>query len=290
MTTVYLNGEFLPIEQAKVSVMDRGFLFGDGVYEVIPVYDGHVFCPDGHLKRLQASLKAIKLSLDTSLSEWHTLIKQLITKNGGGDLLIYLQITRGPEANRHHAFPTNPQPTIFLRTTAYQPASIEDLAQGIKVVTASDTRWQNCYIKSISLLPNILLYQQALEHNAQETILLNEHAYVVEGASSNVFIVEKGTVITPPKDPHILGGITRQFILQLAKNLNIPYEERMISDSELRQADEIWISSSSREVKPVLQLDQQTVGAAKAGPVWQQIIAAYKAAIKNLAKEIIDVE
>lgn len=285
MTTqplVYLNGDFLPLSDAKISVMDRGFLFADGVYEVIPVYNGHLFRGPEHLARLERSLEHIRLPL-TQPIPWDEIFRKLIPKNGGGHQTIYLQITRGAYPARQHTFPTEIQPTVFVRTTPYIPPTYEQLRQGYGAITHSDYRWKQCFIKSIALLANVLLYQEAIDAQCEETILYDDKQKITEGATSNVFIVQNQTVITPPKNHLILGGITREFILELASKQGVPFEERAITLEELRNAEEIWVTSSSKEIKPIISLDGARVGNGRPGPVWEQMIQHYKKAVEQFS-------
>jgi D-alanine transaminase len=271
---VYLNGEFLPAEQAKVSVFDRGFLLGDGVYEVIPVYDGSCFLLEGHLARLQNSLDGIQLANPHNSQKWAEIINALIVKNGGGDQSLYLQVTRGV-APRDHVFPDNIEPTIFLMSNPLKPVPEEWKQYGIKAITVEDIRWQNCDIKAISLLPNSLLKQRAKEAGAQEALLIKDD-YLTEGAASNAYAVINGTIYTAPKDEKVLPGITRDFVLDMAREHGLMVMEMPVSIERLREADEIWISSSTKEVLAVTELDGQPVGDGKPGPIWTQIDAFYQ--------------
>jgi D-alanine transaminase len=278
MSIAYLNGSFLPLDEARISPLDRGFLFADGVYEVIPYYNGKSFGLEGHLKRLQRSLHEIRLSVDLSIDEWKDLIEALVLKNGGGDLSVYLQVTRGAYAKRSHAFPEKTNPTIFLMVSPTASPLVADAtkAQGISVITLPDIRWDRCDIKSIALLPNILLKQQAASVGAEEAILVRKNQ-VTECAAANVFVVKNGTIYTPAKGEHILGGITRDIIIELALRHSIPLQEIEMDVSFLEQADEIWISSSTREVVPVIKLNSHAVGCIQPGPVWKQMAGYYQA-------------
>lgn len=270
----YLNGEFLPLSEAKVSVLDRGFIFGDGVYEVIPVYARRPFRLAHHLQRLQHSLDAIQLNNPLSESHWQKIITDLIAQNPGKEQSIYLHITRGV-APRDHAFPANTPATVFLMSTPLVAPTAETVAKGIKAVTLPDIRWLNCHIKAISLLPNILFRQQAIDSGSDEAILIRD-GKATEGSASNLFIVKDGLIITPPKSSKLLPGITRDLVVELAQQHQLPYLEREIAEQELETADEIWISSSTKEVMPVLELNRQTVGTGQPGPVWQQIYQLYQ--------------
>ncbi len=268
---VYLNGEFLPVESAKISVLDRGFIFGDGVYEVLPVYNGHLFRLVEHLQRLENSLQAIRLANPLSRQQWSDLLEKLVAYNHGGDQSIYLQVTRGP-AKREHNFPHLIQPTIFMmsETIQAQPPSL-----GVKAVTCPDIRWQRCDIKATALLANVLLRQQAVDVGAVEAILIRD-GYVMEGAASNVFVVIDGMTMTPPKSQYILPGITRDLILEVMQANQLPYQEVAITEIQLRSADEIWVTSSVREILPIITLDEKTIGLGKPGPIWFQVWQLYQ--------------
>ncbi len=271
--TVYLNGEFLPAEEARVSVLDRGFIFADGVYEVIPVYNGRPLRLEHHLGRLDHSLQGIRIEPPLPHPQWKGIIEALIRCNGGGDLSLYLQITRGVAA-RDHRFPDHATPTVFAMTSPMEAVAPQLLA-GVSAITVEDIRWQLCHIKSIALLPNILLRQQAVEQGASEAILLRD-GLVTEGAATNVFMVHKGTVITPPKSNLLLPGITRDLVVELCRRHHIPCEEQAISAEQLRDADEVWLTSSTKEVLPVTRLDEVPVGSGQPGPLWRQLLTLYQ--------------
>lgn len=278
MNVVYLNGEFLNGDEAVVSVLDRGFLFGDGVYEVIPCYGGKLFRLEQHLQRLENSLNETRIRVDMSRAIWAELLGTLVQKNGNGNLSVYLQITRGVAAQRDHAFPPDIAPTIFAMATPMKPAVTADLdsAQGAAAIVVDDTRWSRCDIKSIQLLPNILLRQQAVDAGGQEAILVRD-GMALEGAASNLFAVVQGTLLTPPKGPQILGGITRDLIVELAAANGIACEERDIAVDVLREAEEIWVTSSTREIVPIVKLDGRPVGVGVPGPAWKRMAALYQA-------------
>jgi D-alanine transaminase len=274
MATVYLNGQFMPAEQATVSVLDRGFIFGDGVYEVIPVYGGHLFRFDHHLERLQNSLDAIRITNPLSRDQWHDMLTQLVQRNGDGDQSVYLQVTRGV-AKRDHAIPPQITPTVFAMSNPLITPPMEQLHQGVAAITVDDIRWQNCHIKAISLLPNILLRQQAVDADTAEAILIRD-GLATEGAASNLFIVKDGAIITPPKGPLLLPGITRDLILELARDNGIPAEEAPVSMADLAAADEVWLSSSTKEILPVTRLDDRPVGNGEPGPLWRRMLALFQ--------------
>ncbi|MTI64520.1 D-amino-acid transaminase [Methylophaga sp.] len=274
MRTVFLNGEYLPADQARVSVLDRGFLLGDGVYEVIPVYQGLPFCLKEHLQRLQRSLDGVRMANPYSLDEWSEIIARLVKENDGDNQAVYLQVTRGV-APRDHVFPEGVEPTAFVMTNPIKPLPAWYKQEGIKAITVNDIRWAQCDIKAITLLPNSLLRQQAQDVGAQEAILIRD-GYMTEGSASNSYAVLDGVIYTAPKDEKVLPGITRDVVLALAQAANIPYREQAVSAEQLKQADEIWISSSTRELLPVTSLDGAPVGGGKPGPVWQQLDALYQ--------------
>lgn len=268
---VYLNGEFKPISKACVSVLDRGFLFGDGVYEVIPAYGGHLLRLQSHLQRLQNSLDGIRLTNPLTNPQWQQMLTTLLEKNQGLDQSIYLQVTRGAAAKRNHNFPDQITPTVFAMSSELIAMPRAEAEQGIEAVTLDDIRWRACNIKTTALLANTLLRQQATDKGAGEAILLRD-GYATEGSASNVFVVYDGVILTPPTSPLLLPGITRDLVLELARTHGMACEEREVREQELRDASEIWITSSTREVLPVVKLDDRPVGSGQAGPVWQKMI------------------
>jgi len=270
--TVYLNGEYLPLANAKVSVLDRGFLFGDGVYEVIPAYAGCVFRLEDHIVRLNNSLREIRLELDKSVAEWLAIFQPML--DSSKDQYIYLQITRGYATKRDHGFPEQVIPTVFAMCSDIKPFA--GRVTGVKALTLDDTRWQMCHVKAITLLANILLRQEALDHDCAEAILVR-NGYVIEGAASNLFAVIDGELITPPKNHEILPGITRDVILELADANQIPYREDVIALEALQMASEIWVTSSTREIVPVISLDGSVVGDGKPGAVFQKMDQLFQA-------------
>ena len=276
MKVIYLNGQFMPLQLAQISVLDRGFLFGDGVYEVIPAYGGRLLRLDLHLQRLQASLDGIRLTNPLSNAQWTQMLNELIQKNSGDDQSIYVQVTRGVAELRDHAFPSQVQHTIFCMSNPLLAVSRQVLQQGVAAITLDDIRWHACNIKSTALLANVLARQQAVDAQATEAILLR-NGYVTEGAASNIFVVLWGKIVTPPKGPLLLPGITRDLILELARENKMVALEQDISEAEMRNADEIWITSSTREIAPVVLLDGKIVGSGEAGVVWQQMIDLYQA-------------
>lgn len=271
---VYLNGEFVPPERAVVSAFDRGFVFGDGVYEVIPVFGRRLFRLPHHLARLQRSLSEIRLANPMTAEAWERVLTQLIESNEADDQSVYMQITRGP-APRDHAFPTDVRPTVFAYAQPMKPPSPETLTRGISAVTVSDIRWLRCDIKATALLANALLRQQAADRGASEAILVRDGT-VTEGAASNIFLVRAGTIYTPPNGPFILPGITRDLVLELAQANAIPAREEMLPEAVLFDADEVWITSSMREIVPVTRLNDRPVGDGRAGALYARIYAFFQ--------------
>lgn len=271
---VYLNGQFLPLDQAMVPVLDRGFIFGDGVYEVVPVYSRHIFRLGEHLARLQHSLDAIRLANPHDDAEWGGLIRELVARNEGEDQYVYLHITRGV-AKRDHAFPAHATPTVFMMSTPLVTASPALVETGVCAVSARDNRWDRCDIKAIALLPNVLLRQVAVDHNAVETVLFRD-GILTEGAASNIFAVENGVILAPPKDHHMLPGITYDLVLELAAANALPIEIGRFAEARIRAVDELWLSSSTKEVLPITQLDDIPIGDGKPGPVFRKMHALYQ--------------
>ncbi len=275
MSIAYLNGEYLPLENAHVSVMDRGFLFGDAIYEVIPVFGGKLFRIEQHLRRLRRSLAGIQLDIPISDEQWQAILQKLVDLNNDGDQSLYLQITRGPAPQRRLAVPEKINPTIFAFSQQLHTHPIDVLEKGVSAVLMEDSRWQLCQIKATTLLANVLLHQEGLNQGADEVILYKQ-GNAIEATSSNLFMVKDGKVITPPKDNNMLLGVTRELVLELLAANNIPHAQADIRCEQLCQADEVWLTGSSKEIIPVIELDKQPVGHGKAGPVWQQVIALYK--------------
>ena len=274
MPTVYLNGAFLPLEEARVSVLDRGFLFGDGVYEVIPVYSRRPFRLHEHLQRLQHSLDGIRLANPHTEAQWTELVHRMAVEAEWPDQGIYLQVTRGP-GPRDHAFPVEVRPTVFLMPMPLNPPSPALVASGVCAVTARDDRWLHCDIKAVSLLANVLLRQRSVDAGCAETLLLRD-GMLTEGSSSNVFIVSGGVIATPPKSHLMLPGVTYDVVLELARQGGMPHAVREITEDELRTADEIWLTSTPKEVLAVTTLDGRPVGDGRPGPVFRRMHAAYQ--------------
>lgn len=276
---VYLNGAYLPPEQAQVSAFDRGFVFADGVYEVIPAYGGRPFRLPQHLGRLDNSLAAIRLANPLSASEWQKIFARLVEANGGGDQSVYLQVTRGP-APRDHAFPAKIQASVFAYAQAFKYPEPAQRAAGVAAITVPDIRWQRCDIKAIALLPNVLMRQQATEQGAAEAILIRD-GFMTEGSASNIFVVIDGRLVTPPKGPFILPGVTRDLVLELARAYDIPCEERAVTETELRRASEIMLSSSIKELLSITRLDGKLVSTGKPGPMQARLYGLYQDYIRD---------
>lgn len=276
--TVYLNGELLPVHQAVISPLDRGFLFGDGIYEFIPVHDGKAIGRDRHIQRLINGLEAISIQVQFMLRDWQKLIDDLINKNGGGDLGVYIQVSRGADNKRHHAFPKNVKPTVFAMCSVLRKpldnTGLDDF--GCKVVTQMDQRWRNCHVKSTSLLGNVMHFQHGQNKQKDETLLYNEQHMLTEAASCNVFVVDNNHIITPRLDHQILPGITRAMLIDILHDkTDFQVTERDISIDEVRRAQEVWLTSSSREVMPVLQIDDVRIGDGKIGNVCKRALAIF---------------
>ncbi len=282
MTTVYLNGDYLPMSEAHISPMDRGFLFGDGIYEVIPSYDGRLVGFTPHLERMQDGLDAIDIPLQLDHPQWRDIAAQLIARNGGGNLGLYFHVSRGADSKRHHAYPAGIAPTVFAFAYEIPPAPLPDkhAATPMTVATAEDLRWRRCHIKSTSLLGNVMHYQQGYAAGHNETILYNHDDELTEASTCNVFVIKNGVVATPLLDPQKLPGITRYMLLQiLRQHGSIALEERVVTLTELRSADEVWLTSSSKDIVPVLAVDDRPVGAGDIGDVWlaaQTLYSAHK--------------
>lgn len=272
----------MPAHEARISPMDRGFLFGDGIYEVIPSYQGKLVGFKPHIDRMQRGLAEIGINFDWSHAKWLEMITELLQRNGNGDLGIYLHVSRGTDSKRGHAFPAGVEPTVFAFTFAISqpPSGLPGSEKPIRVAAAEDLRWKRCHIKSTALLGNVLHHQQGVAAGYQETILFNENAELTEGSSCNAFIVKDGVISTPPLDHQILPGITRLLLLDiLQKHSSIPVQERVITKTEVQSADEVWLTSSSKELMPVIAIDGIAVGNGCVGPYWfkaQQLFNMHK--------------
>jgi D-alanine transaminase len=266
----YLNGAYLALAEARISPLDRGFLYADAVYEVMPVYAGRPFRFPAHLERLARSLAGISMEDPHTREEWHTILGRLIERNGGGDQYVYWQVTRGAQSGRTHApLPQLPR-TVFAFCAPWPPAPPDLLERGVSCVTAADTRWARCDIKSTALLANVLLRQLSVDAAAAETILLRD-GELTEASASAVHVVLGGEVLMPPNSHRILPGTTRSAVEEMAARTAIHCRVAPISEAQLRAADEIWISAATREVQPVTSLDGHPVGAGRPGPLWRRV-------------------
>ncbi|WP_126443739.1 D-amino acid aminotransferase [Sulfuricystis multivorans] len=279
MTLCYLNGEFMPLAEAKVSPMDRGFLFGDGVYEVVPVYSRRPFRLDEHLDRLQRSLDAIRLDNPLGREKWRAIVARLSQAADWDDQSVYLQVTRGPMTIRNHAFPEVVTPTVFGLVEPLVIPSAEQVESGVAAVSAADFRWLRCHVKATSLLANCLLRQMAYDAGCAETVMFRD-GILTEGAASNIFVVRNGTLLAPQKNHLMLPGITYDVVLELAARHGLPVEVRDISDAEVRAADELWLTSSTKEVLAIVELDGRKIGgsntAGKPGPAFRRMYRWYQ--------------
>jgi D-alanine transaminase len=278
----HFNGKLLPIDQVSISPLDRGFIFGDGVYEVIPVYNGVALRAREHFERLQRSMDEIKLANPHTVDEWMKLTDELLAHHPG-DQAVYIQVTRGAPLKRDHVIPKGLQPTIFMMSNPMATPSREAVENGVACVTSPDFRWEKCHIKSTSLLGNVLARQISVEAGATETILFRR-GFLTEASASNVFIVKNGVVVAPPRDHLILMGITYDLLQQLAREGSVKLEVRPVTEAEVRDADEIWLTSSTKEVLAVTTLDGEPVGIGKPGPAFKRMHALYQEYKAKLAK------
>ena len=271
---VFLNGAFLPIEEARVPVLDRGFIFGDGIYELIPVYSRAPFRMDEHFARLERSLAAVRIDNPYSRERWRAILLELIARQPWEDQGVYLQVTRGV-AKRDHAFPAGVAPTVFAMSNPLVNPPRELVEKGVAAVSAVDFRWQRCDIKSISLIGNVLLRQVSADAGAVETVLFRE-GVLTEASASNVFVAKNGRLLSPPKSNFILPGITYDVVVEIAQEVGIPIEFRDVREAEVRGADELWLTSSSKEILAVVQLDGKPVGEGRPGALFQKAYAGYQ--------------
>ena len=283
-TLCYLNGEYSSLRDAKVSVLDRGFIFGDGIYEVVPTYGGKLFRFDEHLARLNRSLGKLRIENPHTREQWiersRKLVAALIDKTGASDQLVYIQVTRGV-AVRDHVMPTDVQPTVFMMCSPMKPASAEQRHHGVACISARDFRWERADIKSISLLGNVLARQMSADRDATETIMFRD-GFLTEAAASNVWVVHEGAVLGPPKSEHVLEGIRYELIRELCEEVGIAYNLRPIAETDVMSADELLLSSATKEVLPVTTLDGDPVGhgalRGKPGPIYARLYEAYQRA------------
>lgn len=272
LPTAYLDGEFLPIGEARISPLDRGFLFGDAVYEVIPVYRGRPLLLDEHVARLANSLDALQIDNPLPVADWRALISELARRNGGGDLGVYLQITRGKTTGRDHAFPASAVPTVFGMASP-APAPRPD---GLRAITMPDHRWGRCDIKATALLANVLARQAAVEAGADEAILV-WNGEVTEGAASSVILVEQNTMIRRPNSEAILPGTTTDLVVSLGAETGLDCQEGTVTAERLYAADEIWLTSAMRGLAAVVDIDGRQVGDGRPGPMWNRVATRFEA-------------
>ena len=270
----FLNGKYLPLEECRISVLDRGFIFGDGIYELITVYKNNAFYLAQHLERLRRSMNEIKITSPYSNAEWETLVKNLIQQSDHDDLAIYIQVTRGV-APRDHIFPKSTQATVFAMANPLPLVSNEHLEKGVELITSNDVRWQRCDIKVIGLLANILAKEEAAQVSAVEAIMVRDD-YALEGSASNLFVARGGVVYTHPKDNLILPGITRDFILELLGELGIECKQQRIPKAWLYSSDELWITSSTKEVLAATKIDGKRIADGKPGKLWRKTYDLYQ--------------
>lgn len=279
---VYLNGEYMPAEQAKISPFDRGFLFGDGIYDATPSYGGRAVALQLHLDRMSNGLKSIGIENPLTDEQWREVAANLSEKNGGENLGIYFHVSRGDEGRRFHGFPTDVKPTVFAMVIGIDPhPAVPDRTTktGLKVVSSEDRRWRRCNIKSTALLGNVLHFQESYAADKNETILFNDRGELTEASSSNVFIVKNSIVATPVLDNQILPGISRHIVIEsMRSDGSVQIEERVVTMEEVRSADEVWITNSSKHIGPVVELDGEPVGDGLVGPVWEKVMTIYEAA------------
>jgi len=283
-TLCYLNGEYGPLRDAKVSVLDRGFIFGDGIYEVVPAYEGKLFRFDEHLARLNRNLAKLRIANPHTREEWlahcRRLLAALSARGGEGDQLVYIQITRGV-ALRDHVMPADLAPTVFMMCSTVKPISPEQRHAGVACVTARDFRWERGDIKSTSLLGNVLARQMSADKGATETVMFR-NGFLTEAAASNVWVVHEGALLGAPKSEHVLEGIRYELIRELCEEVGIAYNLRPIAEADVLSADELLLSSATKEILPVTSLDGQPVGhgalRGKPGPVYARLFEAYQRA------------
>jgi len=281
LSQCYLNGEYVALRDARISPLDRGFLFSDSVYEVLPVFGGRMFLFREHFDRLARSLHEIRIDNPHTHEEWRAILDRLIARNGSSDCYLYLQVSRGMEYGRNHAFPPVVKPTVFAMASPLPVFTDAQRAEGLSAITVEDFRWGRCDIKSTALLANVLMKQQAADAGANEAIIVR-NGEVLEGSSTSVFVVKNGVLATPPNSHSILPGTTRDATLSLAANV-MPAEVRSISLAELRAADEVWISAATRDVLPITRIDGAPIGSGRPGPAWLRMADAFTQLRQQLA-------
>lgn len=276
----YLNGEFVPLAEARISPLDRGFIFGDGVYEVVPIYHRKPFRLPQHLARLERSLGEVRIANPFDRAGWLALITRIAAACPADDQYVYLQVTRGV-AKRDFAFPAGTTPTVFVMTSPFQRPGTRQRDEGLHAVTREDERWARCDIKSVSLLAAVLARQFAVEHDADEVVQFRE-GWLTEGSASNIWVVKNGALAAPPRDHRILEGIRYGFMEELCAANSIPFAARRIARDEVMAADELLLTAATREVLPLTRLDGSAVGNGRPGPIYRRLRAAYDAAIDAL--------
>lgn len=279
-SVVYLNGEYVRLGDAKISVLDRGFIFGDGIYDVVPAYNGKPFRMDGHLARLERSLAAIGIKVDFTRNDWEALVHDMIKRSGLGDCMVYIQVTRGV-AKRDHAFPANVAPTVFCMVSPFKRPSAQMREQGLSAVGMVDIRWLRCEIKSVSLLGNVLAKQHAVDAGVDDVLQFRD-GYLSEGSAANIWVVKDGVLLAPPRSNLILEGIRYGLLEELAEQAGIAFNARPISQQEAESADELMLSSATKELLPITTYNGKPVGTGKPGPVYTRLRAAYDQAIAAL--------
>jgi D-alanine transaminase len=272
LATAFLDGEFQPTEAVRISPLDRGFLFGDVVYEVVPVHGGQPLLIDAHVGRLGRSLEALRIDNPHSETQWRALIAAMIARNGSGDLAVYIQVSRGTDTGRDHTFPVDVAPTVFMMATALVN---HDYTKGVSAITLPDNRWGRCDIKATALLANVLARQTAWEAGATDAILL-WNGEVTEGSVSSVLIVENGALARRPHGNEVLPGTTTDFVVDVARENGIVCHEGTITEARLRAADEIWLTGATKGIAPVVKLDGEAVGSGSPGPLWRQVVQQYE--------------
>lgn len=279
---VYLNGEYMPAEQATISPLDRGFLFGDGIYDVTPSYAGRMVGLQLHMERMKNGLQSIGIDNPLSDNQWQDIAMNLSEKNGGQNLGIYFQVSRGNEGRRFHGFPANTKPTVLgmvIEIAPHPEVPDRKTKSGLRVISTEDLRWRHCDIKSTALLGNVLHFQESYELQRDETIMYNSYEELTEASCSNVFIVKDGVVATPTLDHQLLPGISRHMAIEsMRADGTIEVQERVVAMSEVRNADEVWITNSSKHIAPVVELDGRPVGDGLVGPIWEKAMILYEAA------------
>jgi D-alanine transaminase len=278
----YLNGEYLPLREARVSPLDRGFLFADSVYEVLPAFDGRLFRFREHFDRLARSLEQVGIRSPHSHQEWQAILEELVRRNGSVDQYLYVQVTRGAEYGRNHVFPANTQPTVFAMCSPLPQWTDVQRERGFSAILVEDFRWDRCNIKSTALLANVLMKQQASERGANEEIIVRD-GEVLEGSSTSILMLRGNTVATPPNSNRILPGTTRDVALELASGL-FSVEVRRIAVDELFQADEVWMAAATRNVLPITKIDDRGIGSGRPGFGWKQMADAFAAYRRTLAQ------